>query len=79
MARQQTMFGKNGVLTGQNLHLPVVFSVTQTLILGQADKSSPENLSFCLFVKIKSHSLIENYIRISLLFSPYFDQSENKT
>ena len=33
---------------------------SQTLILEQTNKSSPVNLSFCLFVKIKSRSLKEN-------------------
>lgn len=35
---------------------------------GQTAKSSPANFRFCLFVKIESCSLTENYRTISLLF-----------
>lgn len=35
---------------------------------GQTAKSSPANFRFCLFVKIESCSLTENYRRISSLF-----------
>ena len=70
-AGQRTMSGKNGVLTSQKLHRP--------LILEQTNKSSPVNLSFCLFVKIKSRSLKENYSRISWRFSRHLKKSENET
>ena len=51
----------------------------QTLILEQANKPSPVNLRFCLFVKIKSRSVKENYTRISSRFSLHLNRSENET
>ena len=59
--------GQNGILPGQKFHSPVM-STSHT----DTTKNSPVNLRFCLFVKIQSCSVIENYTRISSLFSHCF-------
>ena len=62
MAGQQPMSVQSNEMNGQKLHLPV-------MLTGQSHshswkkktaKSLPVNLRFCLFVKIQSHSQIEN-------------------
>ena len=59
---------------------PVMLTGHAARIFEQTAKSLAVNLIFCLFVKIKSHSLTENHMRISIssLFFQLFDQSENE-
>ena len=53
-AGQRTLCGQNGLLTGQNLHSPVMLTGhADTFIPEQAVKSSFVNRPFCLFVKKK--------------------------
>ena len=72
------MSGQNGILTGQTSH--VDWSHSLYLFFEQTANSLPVNLRFCLFVKIQSHPLTENHMRIrfSSLFFQSFDPSENE-
>ena len=59
---------------------PVMFTGHAPCIFEQSAKSLPVNLIFCLLVKIKSHSLTENHmrIRISSLFSNHLTHQKTR-
>ena len=73
------MSGQNGVLTSQQLCLPVMLAIhTDSYVMDKQPNPHLQILRFCLFVKIDSCSVIENNRRISSLFSQVFDYSENE-
>lgn len=64
---RQSSSKKYGGLTDQKLHLPVMLTrhTFSNFLTNNQTSLCLVNLRFCLFIKIESHSQVENYTRTS--------------